>query len=128
MSVRVISLDSIPAQVLPGRTLQWFVTPETMGTERLAVNKLQCPPGAVVRPLHAHRDTEEAVLVLEGQGEAWIDGEVSSFKKGDAVFYPANSKHMIRNTGSETLVAFCLFSPPTKPDSYVFYEEGGPNW
>jgi len=123
MPVRVVTLDAIPAQDLPGRKLQWLVTPETLGTEKIGIAIMDCPGGSTVRPLHAHRDTEEVLLVLEGQGEAWVDGETASFKKGDAVLLPANSKHMVRNTGDESLITASIFSPPTSPATYILFED-----
>jgi mannose-6-phosphate isomerase-like protein (cupin superfamily) len=125
MPVRVASLQNIPVQELPGRKLQWLVTPETLGVERIGIAIMNCPAHSVVRPLHGHRDTEEVLLILGGQGEAWVDGETTSFKKGDAVLLPANSKHMVRNTGDEPLITASIFSPPTTPSSYILHESGG---
>jgi mannose-6-phosphate isomerase-like protein (cupin superfamily) len=125
MPVRVVSLDDIPAQDLPGRGLQWLVTPETIGAEKISMAVMDCPAGSTVRPLHSHRDIEEILFILEGQGEAWVDGEVAQFKQGDAVLFPINSKHMVRNTGSTPLRTCSIFSPPTSPDSYSLYEGEG---
>jgi mannose-6-phosphate isomerase-like protein (cupin superfamily) len=125
MPVKIASLDSIPVQNMPGRDVQWLVTPNNLGTANVAVVWLRAPVGAVVRPMHGHRDTEEVFVVLEGEGEALVDGETSPFKKGDAVFFPANSKHMIRNTGSGTLVGLGIFSPPTTAASYLIFENEG---
>ena len=122
MPVRIASLDSIPAQDLPGRQLQWLVTPETLGVEKIGIAIMNCPGGSTVRPLHTHIDTEEVLLILEGEGEAWVDGETAHFKKGDAVLLPTNSKHMVRNTGTGPLVTASIFSPPTTPDSYRLFE------
>jgi mannose-6-phosphate isomerase-like protein (cupin superfamily) len=125
MPVQVVSLDDIPAQDLPGRSLQWLVTPETIGAEKISMAVMDCPAGSTVRPLHCHRDIEEILFILEGQGEAWVDGEVAQFKQGDAVLFPVNSKHMVRNTGSTPLRTCSIFSPPTSPDSYSLYEGEG---
>ena len=73
--------------------------------------------------LGALGDTEEILLILDGQGEAWVDGETAPFRKGDVVLFPANSKHMVRNTGSQPLVAAAIFSPPTSAESYVLFDE-----
>ena len=54
----------------------------------MSIAIMDCPAGSVVRPLHSHKDIEEVILILDGQGEAWIDGEMVSFRKGDAVFFP----------------------------------------
>jgi mannose-6-phosphate isomerase-like protein (cupin superfamily) len=125
MPVRVASLSDIRRQQLPGRELQWLVTPETIGAEKISMAVMDCPPGSTVRPLHSHKDIEEILFILEGQGEAWVDGEVAAFRQGDAVLFPANSKHMVRNTGNTSLRTCSIFSPPTTPDSYSLYEGEG---
>lgn len=125
MPVRIASLDTIPVQHLPGRDLQWLATPDTLGVERIGIAIMNCPAHSTVRPLHGHKDTEEVLLILGGQGEAWVDGETASFKKGDAVLLPANSRHMVRNTGDEPLITASIFSPPTTPASYILHETGG---
>ncbi len=125
MPVRVVSLSDTPRQQLPGRELQWLVTPETIGAEKISMAVMDCPSGSTVRPLHSHRDIEEILFILEGEGEAWVDGEVAAFRQGDAVLFPANSKHMVRNTGHTSLRTCSIFSPPTSPDSYSLYEGEG---
>jgi mannose-6-phosphate isomerase-like protein (cupin superfamily) len=125
MGIRIASLSDVPAQKLPGRELQWLVTPETIGAEKISMAVMDCPPGSTVRPLHSHRDIEEILFILEGEGEAWVDGEVAPFKQGDAVLFPVNSKHMVRNTGTTSLRTCSIFSPPTSPDSYSLYEDEG---
>ena len=125
MAIRIANLDSIPMLDLPGRKLQWLVTPETLGTSNLSMAVMDCPAGSVVRPLHSHTDTEEVLFILEGEGEALVDGEVAPFREGDAVFFPANSRHMVRNTGTTRLRTCSIFGPATTSDSYVLYEDEG---
>ena len=123
MSVRIVSLKEIEPLHLPGRDLQWMVTPETIGAVKLSIAIMTCPAKSIVRPLHSHKEIEEVILILAGEGEAYVDGERAFFKKGDAVLFPANSKHQVRNTGNEPLITASIFSAPTSPDSYVIYEE-----
>ncbi|HEY8344319.1 MAG TPA: cupin domain-containing protein [Bacillota bacterium] len=123
MSVRIASLNSIKPQHLPGRDLQWLVTKETIGAERLSVAIMTCPAKSIVKPLHSHKGIEEVILILEGEGEAYVDGDRAFFRKGDAVLFPADSKHQVRNTGDGPLVTASIFSAPTSPDSYVIYDE-----
>jgi uncharacterized cupin superfamily protein len=125
MTVRVASLDKIPVLDLPGRKLQWLVTEETIGAQNLSMAVMDCPAGSVVRPLHSHRDTEEFIFILEGEGEALVDGEVAAFREGDVVLFPANSRHMVRNTGTTRLRTCSVFSPPTSSASYELYEDEG---
>ena len=126
MGVRIASPKDVPVQQMAGRTLQWLATEETIGAEQLSLAIMECPAGSMVRPVHGHRDIEEMLLILEGEGEAWVDGETALFQKGDVVLFPANSKHMVRNTGSGPLVAAAIFAPPTQSDSYVLYEGADP--
>ena len=125
MAIRIASLDSIPVLDLPGRKLQWLITPETLGTRNLSMAVMDCPAGSVVRPMHSHVDTEEVIFILEGEGEAMVDGEVAPFRVGDAVFFPANSHHIVRNTGTTRLRTCSIFGPATTSESYVLYEDEG---
>ena len=123
MPVKIASLENIPPIKLAGRDLQWLVTPESIGAAKLSIAIMNCHPQAIVRPMHAHRDIEEVILILEGEGEAWVDGNRASFKKGDAVLFPANSRHQVRNTGSVALRTASIFSAPTSPDDYVVFAD-----
>ena len=123
MPVKIASLENIVPIKLDGRDLSWLVTRESVGAERLSVAIMNCFPHSIVRPMHAHRDIEEVILILEGEGEAWVDGERALFTKGDAVLFPANSRHQVRNTGDKPLSTASIFSAPTKPDDYIVYPE-----
>ena len=125
MPVRIKSLEDCPIQQLPGRSLQWLVTRETIGAINLSIAIMTCPPHSVVRPMHSHEGVEEVLLILRGGGEAMVDGDVAPFAKGDAVLFPANSRHMVRNTRDETLTTASIFSPPTNPSRYRLYEGEG---
>ncbi len=122
MPVKVAHQKDIAPLHMPGRDLQWIVTPETIGATMLSACILTAPPKSVVRPLHGHKDVEEALYVLQGEGEAWVDGERAPFTAGDAVMFPANSKHQIRNTGDKPMIIVCMFSAVTKPEAYVNYD------
>jgi quercetin dioxygenase-like cupin family protein len=123
MAVKVISPEQVEVKHLPGRDLSWFVSDKTIGTEQLSIALMDCPAHSVVKPLHAHKDVEEIILILEGQGEAYVDGETAEFKKGDAVLFPPNSKHQVRNTGDSPLKTASIFADKYGPDSYIEYDE-----
>ena len=46
--------------------------------------------------------TDEVVIVLEGELEFEIDGEISRPKTGEEVFIPAGAVHSVRNIGGST--------------------------
>jgi quercetin dioxygenase-like cupin family protein len=108
---------------LPGRSMRILVDRETMDARNLSMGVIEIPVSGEVRPCHSHPDSEEVVYILCGEGEAWIDGETYSFSAGDAIFFPMNSKHMVRNTGLSKLRMIFVFSPPTSPERYQFYED-----
>ena len=118
-----INRNEVEPLHLEGRDLSWIVTEETLGAKQMSIAVMHCFPNAIVKPLHSHTDIEEVIYIMEGQGQAWIDGELVDFTKGDAVFFPENSKHQVRNTSGEMLVTLSIFSKPTSPDSYVSYPE-----
>jgi mannose-6-phosphate isomerase-like protein (cupin superfamily) len=64
------------------------------------------PPGYETRP-HSHPYVE-LLTVLEGQGEAWVDGEdgVVKLEPGVTIALPANRVHSFRTTGDRALVTF----------------------
>ncbi|MDR2904009.1 MAG: cupin domain-containing protein [Clostridiales bacterium] len=122
MAVKIINLDQIEPTVLPGRNVQWLVTTGTIGAQKISANIMTCPKNSAVTCSHSHTDVEEVLFILKGEGQAWVDGEIGRFKKGDAVFFPANSKHQVKNTGDFDLVALCIFSAPDAVSSYVNHD------
>ena len=122
MARRVIGPQEVDALQLAGREMRRLITHDTVGAKNLTVLVIEVLPGAEVLPCHSH-DAEEAAYIVQGEGEFWIDGERGPFRKGEVVWFPQNCKHMIRNTGKETLRAVCIYSPPMHPDQYQLYGE-----
>ena len=106
---------------LPGREMRRLITTENVSAENMSVGVIWVPPGAEVLPLHSH-EAEEALYIVTGNGEYWIDGELGHFQSGDIVWFPYNCKHMVRNTGESVLQAVCIFSPPMHPERYTLYK------
>lgn len=123
MAVKIVSTENIQPVKLPGRDLQWIANALTIGSEQLSIAIMNCPAKSIVRPMHSHTEVEEIILILAGEGEAWVDGELGRFKKGDAVLFPANSKHQVRNTGDGALLTASIFATADAPSCYVMYDE-----
>lgn len=124
MSIKLkISAEDVEPIHLEGRDLRWIINDKTVNAQKMSIAIMHCFPHAIVKPLHAHRDIEEVIYIIEGQGQAWVDGEIVDFKKGDAVFFPANSKHQVRNAGDEVLVTASIFSAVTNSDDYIIYDK-----
>jgi quercetin dioxygenase-like cupin family protein len=64
------------------------------------------PPGYETRP-HSH-PYAEILTVLEGEGEAWLDGDAQrvALEPGVTIAIPANRAHGFRATGDRPLVTY----------------------
>ena len=88
------------------------------------------------RPADSHRDPDlaagyatqlhshpyvELLTVLEGTGEAWLDGEdgVVVMEPGVTIAVPANRVHGFRTTGDRPLVTFGIHTSGKRIVNYV---------
>src|SRR6185436_16164804 len=79
-------------------------------------------PGHRTSYPHAEQDEEEFVYVLEGEVDAWIDGELHRMKAGDLAAFPAGTgiSHTFLNDGSAEAVLL-VGGEAAKKDSRIFY-------
>ena len=74
------------------------------GAKSLWVGHLEIAPGAQVTT-HIHPDTEEAMVIVEGQLEAVLGDEVINLGPGDTVLAPAGVKHgFINHSGAKAVL------------------------
>lgn len=92
------------------------------GLERIGINIQRLPPGSRSSWPHAEENEEEFVYVLEGEVDAWIDGETYRMTVGDLAAFPAGtgvSHCFINNTDHEVVLLVGGEAP--KPGSRIFY-------
>ena len=92
------------------------------GLVRIGINLQRLPPGMRSSWPHAESDEEEFVYVVEGEVEAWIDGEVHSMRAGDLAAFPAGtgiSHCFINNTETEALLL--VGGEAAKPSNRIVY-------
>ena len=70
------------------------------------------PPGRA--PAH-HHTYDEAVYVLDGEGEAHVAGEDVPIGPGTSLYLPPYTPHCLENTGSAVLRVLGLFYPAGSP-------------
>jgi len=68
------------------------------GAQAFSAGVTSFNPGVDV-PLHSH-NVEEMVIILEGEGECELDGEIKPVKTWDTTYVPPGVVHCFRNTGS----------------------------
>ena len=68
---------------------------------------IQTSPPGYQTALHSH-PYAEVLTVLEGRGEAWLDGEdrIVSLEPGVSITFPAGCVHAFRTVGEEPLVTY----------------------
>ena len=103
---RFVDIGKIaPIEIVPG-----LVFRPVLG-ERLLVNFVWFEPNTEA-PVHTHEE-EQVVVVLEGEIEFDVDGDVRMLRPGEAIHLPPHVPH-----GARTLESSCyemdIFSPPRR--------------
>jgi mannose-6-phosphate isomerase-like protein (cupin superfamily) len=97
-----------------GKASSWFEVLQTGERSQTAVMTLE--PGAASGPTpNAHAQSEQVLLVVEGELEAEVAGEKRAMRKGDVVVIPPGVKHRFSNPGSDPAVTFSVYAPPEYP-------------
>jgi quercetin dioxygenase-like cupin family protein len=101
---RFVKVESInPVELVPGLEFRPVLGEETM------VNFVHFGPHTEA-PHHAHRE-EQIVIVLEGEFEFDLDGDVRTVRSGDVVVVPAWVPHGAHTNDTECLEVD-VFNPP----------------
>jgi quercetin dioxygenase-like cupin family protein len=81
------------------------------GTGSSAAVLFELDPGSM---LATHTDSaEEALYILEGEGEATIDGDRGRVRAGQVAIVPALAPHSLRNVGDGVLRVLGVFASST---------------
>lgn len=96
---------------LPGRISTEILSGRT-GARGVTLRRVEIPvalPGEPPRPPHRHRDFEECIFVLSGQGTTESDSGEHRLRPGDTLLVPPGEAHVTRNTGQVPLILLCFF-------------------
>ena len=78
----------------------------------ISVSQLLIEPGIAI-PIHTHTPHQvDSIMIVSGQGEAYVNGGWQSIRAGDYLLVPAEIEHGVKNTGTDPLVLFVHHSPP----------------
>jgi len=92
----------------------WFEVLPTSGKSQTAVMTLE-PGGASGSTPNSHAQSEQVLLVIEGEVEAEVAGETRALRTGDVVVIPPGLKHRFSNPGSVPAITFSVYAPPEYP-------------
>lgn len=90
------------------------------GAPRVAIERTALEPGGALAPTPA--DRERAVAILEGAGEAEIDGRRVPVAAGDNLRLPPGAAFTVRNTAGDERLVLVVASPCGDPSAGA---EGG---
>ena len=95
---------------------------QELGLSRLAVNHELFLPQTRSSFPHCHKIEEEAVYVLEGCPDVWINGRIYPAKPGDFFYFPPATAyaHCILNSSQEN-VSVLVFGEQDKEEDWVYY-------
>ena len=58
--------------------------------------------------LHTHKTHEELYLILKGEGEYQVDGEIFSVSEGCIIRVAPDGKRALKNTGKDEMLMLCI--------------------
>jgi mannose-6-phosphate isomerase-like protein (cupin superfamily) len=67
-----------------------------------------------------HR-VDQCFFFVDGKGQSVVSGQTTKVEKDEVLCVPAGLRHNIRNTGSEPLKLYTIYSPPQHPAGTVHH-------
>ncbi|MGZ4853897.1 MAG: cupin domain-containing protein [Candidatus Angelobacter sp.] len=72
---------------------------------------MSIPPGGEIGE-ETHPGTDQLLVIVDGEGQAILDGSLQPADEHNAVFVAAGTSHNIKNNGRKDLKLFTVYSPP----------------
>ena len=110
----IIRHEDVTEEEFPGGATYRTLVGDDQGSTPVRCGIQTSPPGYAT-PNHAHPYVE-IVTVLEGTGEAWIDGQdgTTEIGPGTTMVFPPETVHGFRVTGNAPLVTYGVHSSPDR--------------
>jgi mannose-6-phosphate isomerase-like protein (cupin superfamily) len=93
---------------------EWFEVLQTRKRTQTAMMTLKTGD-ATGDKAEAHKDSDQVMLVLEGELNGEVGEERPHLRKGDVIIIPAGVKHRFSNHNREPAVTFNVYAPPVYP-------------
>jgi mannose-6-phosphate isomerase-like protein (cupin superfamily) len=65
-------------------------------------------PGEGSLFIHAHKTHEEMYIIMKGEGEYQVDGDIFPISEGSVIRVSPAGKRAIRNTGKSNMIIICI--------------------
>jgi mannose-6-phosphate isomerase-like protein (cupin superfamily) len=121
---RPFAIDRAPTiEMRMGRGVRTPMIDPSIGAKGFDLHLNVVKAGDPGGPYHYHSSSENAYIVVAGEGLVRIDGKDYPVGAGDAVFIPPGVPHSMTNVGPTELRLFEIYSPP-EPDFIRLDEDG----
>ncbi len=89
-----------------------LLTPKPFHSLEVVVARFE-PGGSTGDEPYTHGDSEELLIVVEGQVHVQLGTEIHEVAAGDSVHYQSSTPHRVSNPGDETAEVMFVISPPS---------------
>jgi mannose-6-phosphate isomerase-like protein (cupin superfamily) len=93
---------------------EWFEVLQTSERSQTAIMTL-APGDSSGTTAEAHKNSDQVLLLLEGELSGEVGDERPTLRKGDVIIIPAGVKHRFTNRAETPAVTFNVYAPPTYP-------------
>ncbi|MDD4363998.1 MAG: cupin domain-containing protein [Atribacterota bacterium] len=100
-----VKLEDVEMEGAKNVKIRWLISDKD-NAKNFAMRLFEIGPEGHT-PYHGH-DWEHEVFVLEGEGEAKIDGKIYPIKKDSVIFVEPGQEHNFANSGSSSMKFLCL--------------------
>lgn len=66
-----------------------------------------------------HEGSDQILFIVDGVGEAVLNGEKTTIQKHSIVYVPSGTKHNIINQGNESMKLYTVYAPSTHKDGTI---------
>lgn len=111
LGYRVVRAVDRPMIQVPG-VRKFMLTRQPL--QSLEVLECEYEPGASTGgPEHTHGDSQELLMVLDGELVITIDGQSHEMGVGDSIEYRSSSAHLVTNVSKTSARGLFVISPPS---------------
>ncbi len=87
-------------------------------TKRSQLVVMSIPAGEDIGE-ETHEGIDQILTIVEGAGEAVLDGTSSAIKAGSVILVPAGMKHNVITKGDQALKLYTMYTPPDHEDGTI---------
>lgn len=109
---RVLRRDERPALAFGVLGRKLLLTPRPLQSLEVFVGELEVGGSTGNQP-YAHGDSEELFVVLAGEVQLEVGGEVFHLEHGDSIDYRSSTPHRATNAGNDLAEVMWIISPPS---------------